>query len=140
MEEFASSLLDIVLWTFMWYSIVKVVEILFVARQLHVKTTELREEIYERLLKSVHSVKQEKHGELLYWFDDDNDRFLAQGKDSTELIEHLKSRFKDHIFIVDENALLIGPEFKQIDVTNKTAEEIGKYIADTLFNKAKNNI
>mgnify|MGYP003347122532 CR=1 FL=1 len=68
-----------------------------------------------------HRVLVEKHGDIYYWFDQDDGEFLGQGKDTQSIIETIKSRFPKHIFFVQsENSVysIHAPswEFKHINI------------------------
>lgn len=54
----------------------------------------------EKLSSMIHMVKVEKHGEIDYWFDDDSGQFLGQGVNFEEIVDHIKSRFPEHIFLI----------------------------------------
>jgi len=58
----------------------------------------LHDQLVKRLDEIVHRVKVEKHNDVYYWFDQDNNKFLGQGKSDEEIITVLKSRYPDHIF------------------------------------------
>lgn len=77
-------------------------------------TTDEREKIVDEVMKLIHRVKQEQHGECYYWFDADTDEFLAQGTTDTEIKDQLKKRFQGHAFIIDEKRALAGPELKLV--------------------------
>ena len=96
---------------------------------------EKQEEVFSDLQKMLHNVKPEKHNDIHYWFDEETDKFLAQGKNLQEIQEHLKQRFTNDVFLVNEKLMLVGPNFEPIDISNKTADEVGKYIADNAFVK-----
>lgn len=70
-----------------------------------------RAEFLRYLDKVVHSVKEEQHGDQIYWFDSDKDQFITQGKTRSEIIENLKKHFYNHIFIVDDYYILCGPDW-----------------------------
>jgi hypothetical protein len=76
--------------------------------------SEAKEEAHQELLKElddkVHRVEMEARGNIVYWFDQDSGRFLAQGATSEEIINHIKSRFPDHLFYVQllEKGHIIG--------------------------------
>ena len=79
------------------------------------------EETKEKLIKMIHFVKQEKHGDVMYWFDNDDDAFLAQGSCKDEIIAHLKSRFPTHIFITDNGTkALRGPTWQIMPIEELT--------------------
>lgn len=71
-----------------------------------------REELAKQVLKMMHRVKQEQHGEIFYWFDADTDAFLGQGTTDDEIKEQLKQRFKGHVFLLDDDRALAGPDLK----------------------------
>lgn len=70
--------------------------------------------------KLIHIVKQEKYDETYYWFDRDSDAFLAQGRNMEEIRKVLQQRFRNHVFVLNENEMLHGPEFDR--VINYTGE------------------
>lgn len=108
MEELLSFVIQVVLWYFVF-------KIVFALADLWVKSkyiSEQRAELKEKLVKMIHYINQEKHGDLYYWFDKETDAFLAQGATEEELKKHLTSRFKDHIFVLDDNRAMYGPEMK----------------------------
>jgi hypothetical protein len=80
------------------------------------------EELDQRLteLRSlIHQVKVEKHQDIYYWFDEDTDAFLGQGKDFTSVIYTVKDRFPKHIFLLtveDELYSIQGPDWKLVPV------------------------
>lgn len=76
-----------------------------------------RQEFRQYLDKIVHAVKEEKHGDLIYWFDSDKDQFITQGSSRSEIVENLKKDFQNHIFIVDDYYILCAPDW--VPVTNK---------------------
>ena len=59
--------------------------------------------LLKKLDDIIHRVKVEKFNDIEYWFDADDDEFLAQGKSHDEIVNVLKSRFPTHIFLC-ENA------------------------------------
>ena len=61
----------------------------------------LQEQLIKRLDEIVHRVEVEQQGEVYYWFDQDNRKFLGQGKSDQEIIDVLKKRFPDHIFYLE---------------------------------------
>ena len=76
----------------------------------------------KRIKDLIHDVKVEKHGEMEYWFDSENDTFLGQGKTVEEVIEHVKKRFPDHIFLLQGT----GGVSKQTDWKLLDVEEFKK--------------
>lgn len=126
---------NLLLWGCAWYCVARAVYAFtdFLEKNNHAK--EIQTEVEEKLMDLVHTVKQEKHDDVYYWFDDDNHRFLAQGKTSNEIIVHLRERFNHDVFILENDKLLVGPEFNVIDIKNRTPEEVGKFIADAILHK-----
>ena len=64
--------------------------------------------------KLIHIVKQEKYDGIYYWFDRDSDEFLAQGRTMEEIRSVLQQRFRDHVFVLNENQMLHGPKFDEV--------------------------
>lgn len=60
-----------------------------------------RVELIKEISDKIHQVKVEKIGGVEYWFDRDNDQFLGQGATFEEIVSHVKSRFPDHIFLIE---------------------------------------
>jgi len=88
------------------------------------RLVELRERVtvLKRLHNLIHQVKIEKHNDVEYWFDQDSEEFLGQGKTMEEVIVHLKARFPDHIFLLQG----IGGIAKQTDWKLLDVEEFKK--------------
>jgi hypothetical protein len=108
--------LDIALWAFFVSLGINLVLKLMTAK-LELEL-EARQELLAKVSNIVHIVKEETVGEMVYWFDRDNDRFLAQGKTKEEIIAVLKERFSNHIFILEaEQKMMVGPEFELLPVT-----------------------
>lgn len=87
-----------------------------------------RVDVLKRLRDIIHQVKIEKNGDIEYWYDADSDHFLGQGKTLDEVIAVLKSRFPDHIFLLEEQGgiaeqtgwkLMAPDEFKKIELIGK---------------------
>lgn len=75
-----------------------------------------REELIAEVIKLIHTVEEEKHGDLNYWFDADTGAFLGQGCTEDEIRVHLLERFKGHIFLLDEKRAMAGPELKIVPI------------------------
>ena len=67
------------------------------------KKTDAIFEFEQKLRETIHQVQEEKYGDCYYWFDANSDSFLAQGPTVDDVTFHLKSRFPDHIFLVNKN-------------------------------------
>ena len=72
---------------------------------------EFEQEQIEKIVKFIHVVKQEQHDDTFYWFDQDTGEFLVQGRTDDELRQALRARFKHDIFVLNENTMLVGPDY-----------------------------
>lgn len=109
--EFISFVFQILFWMVVWHFVIKF------ARAFIAPKEEEREELIKKVMSVIHQVKQETHGDLTYWFDAESDAFLAQGKSDDEIKEHLKGRFKGHIFLLDETRAWAGPDLKLVPIS-----------------------
>ena len=66
----------------------------------------LEARIKKRLDDIIHRVRVEKQANTYYWYDMDDNEFLAQGSTDEESIASLKSRFPDHMFFLPTNHLV----------------------------------
>ena len=90
----------------------------FVSRRLEQEIGH-REELIEKVAELIHGVEVEEHNSMIYWFDSDDGRFLAQGKDMEELMLNLKSRFSSHVFILkakEKVYKISAPEWEPIRI------------------------
>jgi hypothetical protein len=87
--------------------------------------SEIRDSIISRLNEIVHRVEVEQQDNMYYWYDLDNKEFLAQGKTTEEIVVVLKQRFIDHIFVIDDKHIMVGPNFELIEAT---AENMARVI------------
>ncbi len=67
-----------------------------------------------QLAQRVHIVKQEIINDIIYWYDNDDDTFLAQGRDHDQIVAVLEQRFPQHIFVINETQMIMGPKFNEI--------------------------
>lgn len=102
-----------------WYFVTSVV-LRLVFRKKDQELEEQREELIDKITKIIHRIKQEKHNDMYYWFDADTDRFLAQGRTDDEIRQHLLSRFKGHIFLINDDQAMAGPELKLMAISELT--------------------
>jgi hypothetical protein len=59
-------------------------------------------------------MRLERHGEVIYAFEEDTDSFIAQGKDLLDLDSAIRKRFPDKKFSVQEQNLKdIGAEYHE---------------------------
>ena len=94
---------------------------------------ETGDNVKKYLSSIIHAVKSEKHGDVIYFFEEETNKFIAQGRNDDELIAALKARWRDHIFIVGERHYMAGPDFKMQEI--KDPDEIGKMLAEKVINK-----
>ena len=130
--ESLMSVVEFALNCLIWYFIIKGVMALYEGYHTIKDAKDMHASIHEELDSLIHNVKPEQHGEVLYWFDEETDKFLAQGKDITEIRTHLKERFKRDVFMISDKILMAGPEFEPMDISKQTPEEVAKYIAETV--------
>lgn len=69
-----------------------------------------------RFLDSIiHDVEIENHHGIQYWFDSQKQTFLGQGTSLEEIIDVVKHRFPDHIFLIqDVGGVSAGTDWKII--------------------------
>lgn len=133
--EFVVWLVDVALWSAIWYALFKALETLLGIIKIKQESDDIRVDLEQKLETVLHNVKQEKHDDISYWFDDDNDEFLAQGRTTEDVIAHLRSRFKDHIFVINDQHVLVGPEYDIVDLGKDDPTAAGKYIAKVLLKR-----
>jgi hypothetical protein len=105
MNEFISTLVDFLLC----YCAFKLAYGFY---QLNVAAKEEKQnELKEFLNTIVHEVEEEKHGNMIYWFDKDDQTFIAQGQTNKDIVEILKKYYSHHIFIVNNEYILSGPDW-----------------------------
>ena len=109
-------LLDFVLQVAVWFIIFKVAFALLEIWLTQKQDLSEREELKNKLVKMIHYINQEKHGDCYYWFDKETDEFLAQGTTEAEIKEHLSERFKNHIFIIDDDRVMYGPKLDIVPI------------------------
>jgi hypothetical protein len=67
-----------------------------------------------QLEQRVHIVKQEVINDIIYWYDNDDGAFLAQGRDHDQIVAVLEQRFPQHIFVINETQMIMGPKFNEV--------------------------
>jgi hypothetical protein len=132
---FGAWLLDLAVWSLFWFFVFRAIRWVIDLRAAVEEAGELREEMIETLSKIMHGVKQEKHKDVIYWFDEDSDQFLAQGRTVDEIREHLKQRWKDHIFLINGTHVMAGPDYELTEAAN--AEEMSKSFANKIIDRMK---
>jgi hypothetical protein len=104
-------MIDIIIWGFIIYGSIQVIR--FLAKISTIK--DMRDNLRIQLDELIHNVEIETVGEVEYWYDADTKEFLGQGKTLEDVVDHLKSRFPDHIFILKDKGILNAPEWKIAD-------------------------
>jgi hypothetical protein len=95
-----------------------------------VQIAKLKEQVrvLEHLKSIIHQVRIEKDNGIEYWYDSDEGTFLGQGTTKEEVINILKSRFPEHIFLIEDVGgvaaqtgwkLMTPEEFKNVNLTVK---------------------
>lgn len=100
MTDFIIEFILFALQLWFWYTIAN----LFFSFLLYRAEKEAKqdiEKILHRVNEVVHRVRVEEHHNTYYWYDADSDKFLAQGATPAELIDRLKIRFPEHIFLLE---------------------------------------
>jgi hypothetical protein len=62
----------------------------------------------------VHVVREDQVGDMRYWYDRDSETFLAQGRDHEEIVNALKMRFPEGIFVINNNQMIMGPDYNEV--------------------------
>lgn len=91
------------------------------------------QEIKQYLHSIIHPVVSERHGDIIYFFDADTKKFIAQGRNDAELVSALKARWQDHIFIIGERHVMAGPDFEMTEITDP--DTIGRMLAQRVLNR-----
>ena len=73
---------------------------------------DVEEELKEKISTITHIVKVEQHGDQFYWYDNDSDEFIAQGKTLEDIVAVIKQRFPTHFFFLNNDMLLHGPDWQ----------------------------
>ena len=113
MFEITGGFWSLVLQIIVWICIAKIFTKLIFAYIEYKLGVEKR--IVDHLNKITHQVEVEQHDGVWYWYDLHTEQFIAQGRTRDEIITVLKSQWIDHIFLVSDTELLVGPEFSPIN-------------------------
>lgn len=73
---------------------------------------ELEDRVRKKINEIVHVVKEEQHGDMIYWFDQDDGEFLAQGRTQQDIIDVIKKRYPTHVFFIEPNQILSSPTWE----------------------------
>jgi len=132
---FGAWLLDLAVWSMFWFFVFRTIRWIFDMRAAVEEAGELREEMVETLSKIMHGVKQEKHADVIYWFDEDSDAFLAQGRTVDDIREHLKQGWRDDIFLINGTHVMAGPDYELKEAAS--VEEMGQVFAIKMIDRMK---
>ena len=92
------SIMEFLGWVVFYYFTFKVVQSIVHSIS---EDKEQRYEIVKKYLdRIIHRVEIVVVNGITYWFDKDNNAFLGQGKTVEDIIEVLKIRFPEHIFLL----------------------------------------
>ena len=80
----------------------------------HAVKSHNRNEVVSFLDGIIRNVKVETHNGVHYWFDGENDRFLAQGATNEEIYAIIKERFPNNVFILPEGSVLCAPDWTPV--------------------------
>jgi hypothetical protein len=106
--EFAAFCIQVIFWTLVINFILHLIN-----RYLDRPTKEDFQRLKQQIAKMVHFVREERHGQMNYWYDEQTDEFLAQGTDFDEIIAQARARFPTHVFIIDDcKHTVSGPDWK----------------------------
>lgn len=109
----------LLLWAISTYILVRI--IFTIHFSVKSSADELHAQLLKRLDEIVHRVKVEKQADIYYWFDEDNNRFLGQGKSDEEIIDVIKKRFPEHIFYFESTNQIVCAKHNWIpQSTNKS--------------------
>ena len=106
--EFIAFFLNFVFWIFVFSLGLAVLKYFLVDKP---QNLEIQQEWLEKVDEIVHRVEIEKHGEIYYWYDNDDGEFLGQGRSEQECIDHVKKRFPTHLFLFTNNKYIKAPDW-----------------------------
>jgi len=91
-------IMELLGWTVFYYFVFKAAQSV---TQSMVENKEQRYAAVKQYLdRIIHRVKIEDINGVTYWFDEDDHAFLAQGQTVEDIIQVVKQRFPDHIFLL----------------------------------------
>jgi hypothetical protein len=109
--DFFSVLTSLVTGFLIGYGIWTVIKAYFALRQ----AAEFELRFREHLEHIIHVIRQERDGDMYYWYDNDSDDFLAQGRTWEDVVGVLRERFPEHIFVLNSREMIMGPEFEIVE-------------------------
>jgi hypothetical protein len=112
MEQLITSAIYFVLGYVISSVILKLIRTIAERRQQ--LTDEDAESWREYVEDMIHVVREDRIGDIRYWYDRDSEKFLAQGKDHEEIVNALKMRFPEGIFVINNNQMIMGPDYNEV--------------------------
>jgi hypothetical protein len=91
---------------------------------LLVKKNQNDKNFKKHIAEFIRPVRQEQYGDCYYWFDSENEKFLAQGKTYIEIRETLRARFPRHVFLIGNNKMMVGPNFEVLDINHENLKKL----------------
>jgi hypothetical protein len=113
--DFFTFVVQVIFWYFVINLVIDLLAGFYIKHKSEKK--EIEAQIVERLNEIVHQVEIDQHNDMYYWFDSDNHEFLVQGRTTEEIIQSLKQRFSDHVFLLNNEKIMAGPEFAMLEAT-----------------------
>ena len=107
------SIIEFLGWTVFYYIIFRVAQ--SVAQSMSDNKEQRYEAVKQYLDRVIHRVKIEDVNGVTYWFDEDDHTFLGQGQTVEDIIEVLKQRFPEHVFLLPtEEVLTANTDWKLV--------------------------
>ena len=123
--DFFTFVVQVIFWYFVINLVIDLLAGFYIKHKSEKK--EIEAQIVERLNEIVHQVEIDQHNDMYYWYDKDDRTFLAQGKNTEEIVVVLKQRFSDHIFLINETQVMAGPNFEIVDASSENiTRSLGK--------------
>jgi len=111
-QEFLYFLIELVFWYLVVGFVLKIIQ------QRLIKQNQEIEDTVKHIVSRVHSVVIEQHNGITYWYDADDNSFIAQGRTGDEILEVLRQYWQQHIFLLEQQQILLtGPEFTPVKIT-----------------------
>ena len=106
-----NELLEFLLIGFVGYLAIRV--LLALALTYFEYKVQQRNETIKYITSRIHEVRVEKNKDVEYWYDNDTNEFLAQGRTKEEIYQIIKARFNGHVFLCDDG-VVTGPDYVPI--------------------------
>ena len=107
------SIIEFLGWTVFYNIIFRVAQ--SVAQSMSDNKEQRYAAVKQYLDRVIHRVKIEDVNGVTYWFDEDDHTFLGQGQTVEDIIEVLKQRFPEHVFLLPtEEVLTANTDWKLV--------------------------